>query len=220
MPIYDLSLPISESLVVWPGDGAIRIVQTSHVERGDPATVTRLDMGAHTGTHVDAPAHFIPGAPGVDSLDLDALVGPALVVHAGEADLLTADVLDALSIPPGAERLLFRTRNSERWARGEHEFFTDFVAIPEDGARWLVERGVRLVGVDYLSVGPYVDPVPTHQVLLSAGIVAVEGLNLHGIAPGVYRLVCLPLRITGSDGAPARAILIDEGEQLTARRKA
>jgi arylformamidase len=211
MPIYDLSLPISESLIVWPGDGPIRLVQTSHVDRGDQATVTRLDMGAHVGTHVDAPVHFISGAPGVDSLDLDVLVGPALVVHAGEADLLSASVLDALSIPPGAERLLFRTRNSERWARGEQAFFTDFVAIPEDGARWLVERGIRLVGVDYLSVGPYVDPVPTHQVLLAAGIVAVEGLNLHGIAPGVYQLVCLPLKITGSDGAPARAILIDEG---------
>jgi arylformamidase len=217
MPIYDISLPISESLVVWPGDPPIRITQPYHLNRGDSATVTRLDMGAHTGTHVDAPAHFIPGGSGVDGIDLHVLVGPALVVHAPEADALSADVLAALQIPPGTERVLFRTRNSDRWARGEREsardlapeFAEDFVAIPDGGARWLVARGVRLVGIDYLSVGPFDATAPTHRTLLRAGVVPVEGLNLSGIAPGVYQLVCLPLRIVGADGAPARAILID-----------
>jgi arylformamidase len=213
MVIYDISLPISESLVVWPGDPPVRITQPYHLDRGDAATVTRLDMGAHTGTHVDAPAHFIPGGSGVDELDLHVLVGPALVVHALEAALLSADVLDGLPIRPGSERVLFRTRNSDRWARGERGFARqlaeDFVAITEDGAHWLVERGVRLVGVDYLSVGPFNAPAPTHRILLRAGIVLVESLNLSGVGPGVYRLVCLPLKITGSDGAPARAILMD-----------
>ena len=217
MAIYDISLPISESLVVWPGDPAVRITQPFHLDRGDTATVTRLDMGAHAGTHVDAPAHFIPGGPGVDELDLHVLVGPALVVHALEVDALSADVLNDLQIPPGTERVLFRTRNSDRWARGEREFARefardfaeDFVAITEDGARWLVDRGVRLVGVDYLSVAPFDAIVPTHQVLLRAGVVPIEGLNLSGVAPGVYQLVCLPLRIVGADGAPARAILMD-----------
>jgi arylformamidase len=209
MTIYDISLPISESLVTWPGDPPLHITQPSHLDRGDVATVSRLDMGSHTGTHVDAPAHFVPGGPGVDALDLNLLVGPALVVHALEAAALSADVLQELAIPPGSERVLFRTRNSDRWARGEREFFKGFVAITKDGARWLVSRGIRLVGVDYLSVGPFEDPVPTHQVLLQAGIIAVEGLNLSGIEPGLYHFTCLPLRIVGSDGAPARTILRD-----------
>jgi len=207
--IHDISLPISESIVVWPGDPPVGMRQVSHVDKGDMATVTRLDLGAHTGTHVDAPAHFFSGAAGVDGLDLDALVGPALVVHVLEADVLSAAVLEGLEIPPGTERVLFRTRNSERWAQGETEFYTGFVAVSEDGARWLVASGVRLVGVDYLSVGPFDDPVPTHHVLLRAGVIVVEGLNLAEIAPGVYQLVCLPLNLVGSDGAPARAILID-----------
>ena len=213
MPIHDISLVISESLIVWPGDPEVKITQTSHLDKGDAATVTRLDMGAHAGTHVDAPAHFIAGGSGVDTLHLDVLVGPALVVQSLEADALSADVLERLAIPPGAERVLFRTRNSDRWARGEREFDENFVAITEDGARWLVERGIRLVGVDYLSVAPFDEPVPTHQIILRAGVIAVEGLNLSGIVPGVYQLVCLPLKIAGSDGAPARAILIDQNDK-------
>jgi arylformamidase len=209
MRIYDISLPISESLVVWPGDPPIRITQPHHLDRGDEATVTRLDMGAHTGTHVDAPAHFVPGGSGVDTLDLNVLVGPALIIDAREADALSAAVLETLPIPTGTERVLFRTRNSDLWARGEPEFHEDFVAITEDGARWLIERGVRLVGVDYLSVAPFDAVTPTHRALLRAGVVAIEGLDLSGIGPGAYQLVCLPLKIVGTDGAPARAILIE-----------
>jgi arylformamidase len=210
MRVIDISLPISESLAVWPGDPPIRITQPAHLDRGDVATITRLDMGAHTGTHVDAPAHFIAGGPGVDAIDLNVLVGPALVVRVPEADAVSARVLEELSIPPGTKRVLFRTRNSERWASGGNEFWEDFVGITEDGARWLVEHAIRLVGMDSLSVGPFADPVPTHLVLLGAGMVAVEGLNLSAVAAGTYQLVCLPLKIVGADGAPARVILIDD----------
>ena len=210
MTIYDVSLPISESLVIWPGDPSIRITQPSHLDRGDEATVSRLEMGAHTGTHVDAPIHFIQGGSGVDRLDLNLLVGPALVVHAPEADALTAEVLEGLAIPPGTERLLFRTRNSQHWAFGEREFWTDYVGITDEGARWLIARGVRLVGVDFLSVAPYDELVPPHRTLLGAGMVVVEGLDLSDVGPGVYQLVCLPLKVVGGDGAPARAILIRE----------
>ena len=140
MSIHDISLPISESLFVWPGDPAIQITQPSHLDRGDEATVSRLDMGAHTGTHVDAPAHFVRGGAGVDSLALDLLVGPALVVHALGFDALSGDVLEGLSIPGGIERVLFCTRNSERWARGETEFWTDYVGITDDPKRRLVEH--------------------------------------------------------------------------------
>ncbi len=208
MTIYDVSLPISESLVVWPGDPLIRITQPSHLDRGDEATVSRLEMGAHTGTHVDAPAHFVQGGMGVDRLDLNLLVGPAVVVHALEADSLTAEVLEGLAIPPGTERVLFHTHNSQRWARGEREFWTDYVGITDGGARWLIARGVRLVGVDYLSVAPYDELVPPHRTLLGAGMVIVEGLDLSEVDPGVYQFVCLPLKVVGGDGAPARAILI------------
>jgi arylformamidase len=209
MTIHDISLPISESLVVWPGDPSIRITQPSHLDRGDVATVSRLEMGAHTGTHVDAPVHFIQGGVGVDRLDLNLLVGPALVVHALEADVLPAEVLEGLAIPPGTERVLLRTRNSQRWARGEREFWTDYVGITDEGARWLIARGVRLVGVDYLSVAPYDELVPPHRTLLAAGVVVVEGLDLSDIDPGVYQFVCLPLKLVSGDGAPARAILVE-----------
>jgi arylformamidase len=182
------------------------------MDRGDVATVSHLDMGAHTGTHVDAPAHFIRGGADVAALNLQGLIGPAHVIEVRGVEEITAAVLDALTIPPDAERLLFRTSNSDIWARGQDEFARDFVAVAEDGARWLVRRGVRLVGVDYLSIAPFKDPVPTHQVLLQAGVISVEGLNLHGIAPGEYLLVCLPLRIEGVDGAPARVILIEDSE--------
>jgi arylformamidase len=210
MTIHDISLPVSESLVIWPGDPSVRITQPAHLDRGDLYTVSRLDIGAHTGTHVDAPAHFIRGGAGVDRLDLDLLVGPAWVVHAPEADVLTPEVLESLSIPSGTERLLFRTRNSDRWARGEQGFWEDYVGITDAGARWLIARGVGLVGIDYLSISTYDDPVPPHQTLLGAGVIIVEGLNLSGITPGEYRLVCLPIKLVGGDGAPARTILIEE----------
>lgn len=210
MRIYDVSLPISESLVTWPGDPPVRLIQVSHLERGDNATVTRLELGAHTGTHVDAPCHFVLGGAGVDTLGLNVLVGPALVVEALEAEALTADVLAALPIPPATERVLFHTRNSDLWARGAREFAQDFIAITEDGAQWLIARDIRLVGVDYLSVAPFRRSAPTHRALLRAGVVVVEGLNLSCVSPGVYQLVCLPLKIVGGDGSPARTILIEE----------
>jgi arylformamidase len=209
MLIHDISLPLSESIVVWSGDPPVHMSQPSHLDRGDVCTVTRLDMGAHTGTHVDAPAHFISGAKGVDSLDLDLLIGPAQVVDAGDVGLISARVLAGLSISPGTQRLIIRTRNSEQWTRGEMVFNPDLVGVAEDGARWLIENGVRLVGIDSLSVAPYDDTVPTHLALLGAGIIVVEGLDLNQIAPGTYQFVCLPLKLVGCDGAPARVVLIE-----------
>jgi len=211
MVIYDVSVPLSESLVVWPGDPPVDVTQSSHLARGDRSTVSQLRMSAHSGTHVDAPAHFVLGGSTVDDLDLGVLVGPALVVEALETDVLSADVLEGLPIPLGTERVLFHTRNSDRWARGEREFAQDFVAFTEEGARWLVARGARLVGVDYLSVGPFGHTAPPHRAFLRAGVVLVESLDLSGIVSGTYDLVCLPLKLAGAEGAPARAILIDRG---------
>ncbi len=209
MPIHDISLPVSDTLAVWPKDPPVRITRPRTFEKGDHAQVSHLDLGAHTGTHIDTPAHFIPGGSNLDELDLDILVGPALVVDAGQAGQLTPAVLETLDIPRGTVRLLFRTRNSSLWKQDPGTFHEDFVAISEAGARWLIDRGVRLVGIDYLSVAPYADTGPTHRALLGAGIIPLEGLNLSEIVPGIYQLVCLPLRIAGAEGAPARAILID-----------
>jgi arylformamidase len=185
-------------MVVYPGDPTFSIERAMSLAGGDIANVSQMELGVHTGTHVDAPRHFFDGAPAVETLDLDVLVGPAVVVEVtGAGDIGPEAVVD------GAERLLFKTRNSE--AAHDDVFYEDFASISAEAATRLVEAGVRLVGVDYLSVGSE----ETHQTLLRAGVIAVEGLDLREIEPGAYTLVCLPLKIVGSDGAPARAILID-----------
>ena len=208
MRIYDISLSISPSSVIWPGDAPVTIEHTQHLSRGDHATVSHLCLSAHTGTHIDAPCHFVAGGHGIDDVGLDPLVGPALVVQAPECDLITANVLDALGILPQVDRLLLKTRNSSKWS-SVTAFDPEYVAISPDGAMWLIEHGVRLIGLDYLSVAPFADTGTTHRLLLEAGIIPLEGLNLASVLPGWYELYCLPLSIAGGDGAPARAILID-----------
>jgi arylformamidase len=209
MEILDISNVVYTGMVTWPGNPPVAITRAEDQARGDTATVSQLSMGVHTATHVDAPVHFLPGGSGTDTLDLGLLVGPALVVAVPtEARAITAAVLDALPIPPGTLRVLFQTRNSAFWQEAHPVFHEDLVAVAEDGAEWLVAHGVRLVGVDYLSVAPFGAGVPTHRVLLEAGVIPVEGLNLARVAPGLYTLVCLPIKLRDCDGAPARAILI------------
>jgi arylformamidase len=209
MEILDISNVVYSGMVTWPGNPPVAITRAEDQARGDTATVSQLSMGVHTATHVDAPVHFLPGGSGTDTLDLGILVGPALVVAVPpETRAITAAVLDTLPIPPGTLRVLFQTRNSFFWQEAHPVFHEDLVAVAEDGAKWLVARGVRLVGVDYLSVAPFGAGVPTHRVLLDAGVIPVEGLNLARVAPGLYTLVCLPIKLRDCDGAPARAILI------------
>lgn len=209
MTIYDVSLTISPNLPTWPGDPKPEIEKFESMDKGGHNNVSRISAGVHLGTHVDAPYHFLNDGRTVDQLALDVLTGPCYVVQLPDGiEAITAEVLDRTEITHDMKRVLFGTRNSHLWAKGESEFQTDFVAITEDGAEWLVERGVQLVGVDYLSVAPYGDSVPTHTVLLKAGVVVVEGLNLSNVMRGFYDLYCLPLKIAGCDGAPARAILI------------
>lgn len=210
MRTYDISLTISPNLPIWPDDTPISIERTEKIEQGSDANVTRLEMSAHVGTHVDAPYHFLGGeAATVEQLPLNILHGRAYVLQIeDEVDLITESVLKNASIPLRIRRLLLKTRNSLYWASGETKFQEEFVALSEDGAQYLVDRGIRLIGVDYLSVAPFRDTGPTHKVLLSAGVVILEGLNLSFITPGRYTLYCLPIKIKGADGAPARAILI------------
>jgi len=209
MTIYDITLGLSPGLPVWPGDPAIVLEQVESMDRGAHANVSRLAMSAHAGTHVDAPHHFLNDHRTVEQLSLDVLTGPCHVIDLSKLDgHVTAAVLEKSGIPPKTERLLVKTKNSARWQAGEKEFFTGFQAVTEDGARWLVDGGVKLIGVDYLSVAPYNQSVPTHTVLLKAGVIALEGVNLSAVRQGQYELYCLPLKLLGSDGAPARAILV------------
>lgn len=210
MRIYDITLPISESMAIWPGDPPVRIRQPLRLEKGDVATVSQIELGSHTGTHVDAPAHFLQRGNTIDRLDLELLIGEALVVDAGDVDSLSASKLERLDIPLGVERLLLKTRNSDHWTHRDNAFFTDFVALTEDGAQWLVDRTMRLVGTDYLSVAPLEDPAPVHLTLQGSSVVLVEGLNLSQVPAGTYQLVCLPLKLVGCDGAPARAVLLSD----------
>ena len=197
MEIFDVSVPIRPGMITYPGDPQVQTERVVSIEHGDIANLTRIDFGVHTGTHVDAPLHFIDQSAGADALPLEVFLGPCEVVDATGAD---AEIGPEL-VPVGVERVLFKTRNSELW--GQAAFDEGFVRIGLAAAQRLVESGVRLVGVDYLSVG---EP-ETHRTLLGAGIAAVEGLDLRGIDPGSYSLACLPLRIVDSDGAPARAVL-------------
>jgi arylformamidase len=210
MRIYDVSLTISPDLPVWPGDPAISLERVQKMEDGANANVTQMNLGAHVGTHVDAPFHFLGGdAPTVEQLSLSLLTGRAYVLHLpDEVEVITAEILVKANIPSRTRRLLFKTRNSGFWARNDHDFQTGFVGLSTDAAQFIVDKGIRLVGIDYLSIAPYKQGAPTHRVLLEAGVVILEGLNLSEVSPGRYTLYCLPLKLAGSDGAPARAILV------------
>ncbi|HLF37430.1 MAG TPA: cyclase family protein [Anaerolineales bacterium] len=208
MRIYDVSVGISPEIPVWPGDAPVRLERTQSMDDGAHANVSRFEAGVHVGTHVDAPLHFIRGGRSVDSIPLKSLIGRAYVVELKRAEVLNASTLEGAGIPPRTRRLLFKTRNSEFWTKGERRFRRDFVAVDPSGAEWMVRKGVRLVGVDYLSVAPFGDSVPTHRILLEAGVVVVEGLNLAAVPKGRYTIYCLPLKLIGSDGAPARVILV------------
>ena len=200
--MIDISVPITGGMVVYPGDEEVRLERVASIADGEDANISRLSCGVHTGTHVDAPLHFFDGDVGVDGLSLDALTGPAQVVDATFVEReLDADSLRRIDLPSDTERLLFKTRNSQLWEK--REFSDDFVRFNADGARALAELGVRLVGIDYLSVG---DP-DTHRVLLGSGLVVLEGIDLREVEPGPYQLLCLPLRLVGSEGAPCRAVL-------------
>jgi arylformamidase len=197
MEIIDISVPVRTGMVTYPGDPEVRLERVKAIADGESANLSTLDLGVHSGTHVDAPLHFIDGAGGADELPLDVLNGPCEVVEAAALDESAVG-----AVPEGAERVVFKTPNSELWA--QDAFPETFERLDGAAARALIERGIRLVGVDYLSVGDE----DVHRVLLGAGVVPVEGLDLRGVEPGSYELHCLPLRLVGSDGAPARAILV------------
>ncbi len=205
-PWIDISVTLQDGMVHWPDNPPVQIGLMLSMERGDVCNVSTLSMGSHTGTHMDAPRHFLAAGKGIDEIPLDATMGSARVIEIHDSESIKPDELRSQQIQHG-ERILFKTQNSARGWKTQ-AFIEDFVYISQEAARYLASLGVQTIGVDYLSVGGYKkDGKETHQALLGAGIWIIEGLNLSQVQPGTYELICLPLKIAGGDGAPARAIL-------------
>jgi arylformamidase len=208
MRTYGITLTVTPEMVVWPGDPPVNMQRISSIASGDSSNVTQISMSCHTGTHVDAPDHFLNNGKTVENLSLDLLVGRVYVLHLPDVNLITASILMDADIPPRTRRLLFKTRNSDFWANGNKEFQTDFVGLSVDAAELLVDRNVKLVGIDYLSIAPYKMGKQVHTILLDAGVVVLEGLDLSRVSQGRYTLHCLPLKLGGAEGAPTRAVLV------------
>jgi arylformamidase len=206
MKLHDITVPISAELPVYPGDPKIEIQRTLSLEAGDVANVSHLSCGSHIGTHVDPPAHFVRGGIALDELPLDILIGTARVADVGNVDVIDLLVVKSLDLS-GVTRILFKTRNSRLWGT-PHEFERDFVYLDTPAAEFLVKAGVRLVGIDYLSIEKFNFEAPTtHLALLGNDVIVVEGLDLSNVAPGDYELICLPIKIKEGDGGPARVVL-------------
>jgi len=205
--IIDITVPLQSDMPTWPGSLGIQLTRTMRLEAGDSSNVSRLDCDVHMGTHVDAPRHLLESGSTVEQLPLDIMVGPSFVAYLPKVANITSSDLANLNLPFGTKRLLLRTRNSEQWAAETTKFKKDYVALTDKAAQWVVDQKISLIGVDYLSVQRYEDNTLTHQILLEAGIVILEGLNLADVAPGTYELICLPLKLVDAEGAPARAVL-------------
>jgi arylformamidase len=208
MKIYDITVPISSEVPIYKGDPEASVQSFKAIANGDSANVSRLSFGAHTGTHVDAPNHFIEGARRVDALDLNKLIGDCRVIEI-DSNVVAIEPQHVGNID-GVERVLLKTRNSAFWSEPEKGFRADFTYLTPDTARMLVAHGICLVGIDYLSIEKSGSPGhPVHVTLLEREVVILEGLDLRNVPAGDYELICLPLKYTGStgDGSPARTIL-------------
>jgi arylformamidase len=210
VPIYDVTVPLRAGMVTYGGDEpGPELTYTKLLSRGDSSNLSTLSLGSHTGTHVDAPHHFIDGRATVEQMDPAALIGEAYVVEHSSPNHISRGDLEAARLPDDARRVLFKTSNAAFW--DDDAFHPDFKGLEVDAARFLVERGVRLVGIDYLSIERFQSPGhETHVVLLDAGVVIVEGLDLRAVPPRRYTMCCAPLKVVGAEGAPARVFLWDE----------
>jgi arylformamidase len=205
MKLIDVSVPLDTSLAFYPNNLPFSLEAAKRLNRGDSSNVSSLHMSAHTGTHVDSPRHFFDEGPGTESLPLEMLIGRARVIELRTRTGITAADLASIDLSEDV-RLLIKTQNSRLW--GDPEFHKDYIGITESGAKHLVGHGIKVVGVDYLSVEVFKTPgAPAHRALLGAGTIVIEGLNLRDVDPGIYEMLCLPLKVVGSDGAPARVVL-------------
>jgi arylformamidase len=205
MKLIDVSVPLDAHLPTYPSNTPFTLDPIKRLARGDSSNVSSLRMSAHTGTHVDAPRHFFDDGPGTEALPLEMLLGRARVIEMRTRKGIAAEDLAAIDLSEDL-RVLIKTVNSRFW--GSADFHTDYVGMTESGAKHLVDQGIKVVGVDYLSVEEFRKPgAPAHRTLLGAGTIVIEGLNLSDVEPGIYDMYCLPLRLVGSDGAPARVVL-------------
>jgi arylformamidase len=205
MKLIDVTVPLDANLPTYPGNTPFTLEPIQRIASGDSSNVSTLRMSAHAGTHVDAPRHFFDGAPGADALPLEMLLGRTRVVEISSRSGIGAAQLAPLDFSDDV-RVLFKTSNSRLW--GSPAFHEDFVGVTGSGAEHLVAHGIKVVGVDYLSVEEFRKPgAPAHHVLLGGGVIVIEGLDLRGVEPGIYDMICLPLRVVGADGAPARVVL-------------
>ena len=205
--MYDISVPIQPGMAVWADEIPVELEQVVTIER-DGAAVSRLCLGTHTGTHIDPPNHFIEGGAAAHELPVDAMVGPCVLRRFAERFEIGAEHLEQAVIPPGTERLLLATPSAALW--DVQGFHSNYTGLSLGGARWCLERGIRLVGIDYLSIERVDSPTAwqTHRTLLGAGVVILEGLDMRAVPEGDYTLLCLPLKLQDGDGAPARAVLL------------
>jgi arylformamidase len=203
--VYDVTMTIKEGMISWPSDGPVHVQRVRSMIDGDRLNQSRLDMSAHTGTHIDAPVHFLAAGTGIDAVSLDLLMGPAVLVHLPGIEEIGAYQLKNAGIPAGIDRLLLKTDNSGLLDKGTFDEKFSFLTL--DGARYLVDHHIRLVGIDYLSIAQYGMGEGVHQELLREEIVIIEGLDLREVPAGAYQMTALPLKIAGCDGAPARVIL-------------
>ena len=205
MKLIDVSVPLDAQLPTYPNNTPFSLEPIKRIARGDSSNVSTLHMSVHTGTHVDAPRHFFDEGAGTESLPLDLLMGRARVIEVDSRAGIAAEDLSGLDLSDDI-RVLIKTHNSRLW--GSPEFHPDYVGVLESGAKHLVAHGIKVVGVDYLSVETFHNPgAPAHHTLLGAGVIVIEGLDLRDVEAGIYDMICLPLRIVGSDGAPARVVL-------------
>ena len=208
MELIDITVGISNNMLVWPGDKPAKIGWESRIVDGAISNVSSIQIGAHVGTHIDMPLHFFEGAASMDDLDLTWLIGPAIVVEVpDEKTSIDAEFLDSLGLKD-VTSLLFKTSSSKLWDDPLQPFFTDYIALEPDAAQWLVDHDCRLVGIDYLSIAPYDDSIAPHEILLSNNVIILEMLDLRKTKPGDYQLICLPLKLESREAAPCRAILI------------
>ena len=207
--IHDISIPVKQGMILWPNDPGIKIERSKKIENGSSSNVTELSMGLHTGTHIDAPYHFVDKGIKIEDITLDTFIGSVQVIEIPDSyGSISADVIKQFGPGISHERVLFRTRNSKSW-NDSPEFIEDYVAVDLEGSEYLINSGVKLVGIDYLSIAPFDDIVRVHQALLKAGIVIIEGLNLNTIHAGTFMMYCLPLKLVGVEAAPARVILVE-----------
>lgn len=205
--IIDISLNLEPGMAAWPGENGVEFRRIQSLDKGDPSTSTHISMGIHSGTHIDAPAHFISSGKTIDQVDMGVFIGPIRIVHLPDKNRITERDLIKSNLPSGTTRVLFKTRNSEYWQKSPETFHPNFVALTEDAAEWIVNKKIKLIGIDYLSIQPYHHSPGVHRILLDSGVAVLEGLDLNSVTDTDYNLICLPLKLIGTEGAPARAVL-------------